>query len=225
MQGYIKLHRKIITWEWYEEPNVFRLFLHCLLKANHKDKKWRGNLIKRGSFITSLETLSKETRLTIQQVRTSLDKLILTKEINKVATNLSTCIIVNNYHEYQIDNKPVTNEQQTDNKRITTTKNDKNDKNDNNDKNDKKRKRPPLNLKWITIDDLQRWLDKKQSEGHIFTIDIALALEKCKNHYQAETRYIGTAYNWIMQQQEWFNEKETKHGKLTGAEWARQQKT
>jgi len=74
MEGWIKLHRGLLEWEWYDEPNVFRLFLHCILKANHSDKSWRGSVIKRGEFVTSLQNLSSETKLSVQQVRTCLKK-------------------------------------------------------------------------------------------------------------------------------------------------------
>lgn len=131
-QGWIKLHRKILDWEWYDDPKTFRLFIHCLLKANHKDKKWRGNKISRGSFITSLNNLSLETGLSLQQVRTCLDKLESTNEINKASTSVNTCVTIINYDDYQSDNTPITNDQQTSNKRVTTTKNEKNVKNDNN---------------------------------------------------------------------------------------------
>ena len=50
--GWIKIHRQIIEWEWYDEPNVMRLFLHLLLKANHKDKNYRGKVIKKGMLLT-----------------------------------------------------------------------------------------------------------------------------------------------------------------------------
>ena len=30
--GYIKLHRKIVDWEWYDDLPVFRLFIHLPLK-------------------------------------------------------------------------------------------------------------------------------------------------------------------------------------------------
>ena len=78
MEGWISLHRKMIDWEWYNEPNTIRLFLHCLLKANHQDKKWRGIDIKRGSFVTSYAKLADELELSIQNVRTALNNLKLT---------------------------------------------------------------------------------------------------------------------------------------------------
>ena len=57
-QGWIKLHRKFLKWEWYDDINTSRFFLHCLFRANHKDKKWRGTMIKRGQFISSLSKLA-----------------------------------------------------------------------------------------------------------------------------------------------------------------------
>lgn len=79
--GWIKIHRQMLEWEWYGDINTSRLFIHCLLKANHKGKKWRGLDIKRGSFWTSLDTLSDETGLSKKCVRTSLDRLKATCEL------------------------------------------------------------------------------------------------------------------------------------------------
>lgn len=133
-KGYIKLYRSLLDWEWYSDINTTRLFLHILFKANHIDKKWHGNMIQKGSFITGMSKLSQETKLSVQQIRTSLNKLKSTNEITSKSTNEFTLITVEKYADYQCadneDNKPInkpinkriTNEQQTDNKRITTTK-------------------------------------------------------------------------------------------------------
>lgn len=139
-QGYIKLHRKIIDWEWYDDINTKTLFIHILLMVNFEDKKWRGELVKRGSFITSYQSLATQTGLTVQQVRTSLKKLITTNDVTKVTSNKNTVIIVPNYNLYQslqqadehTNNNEVTIKQQTSNKQVTTTKNEKNKKNDKN---------------------------------------------------------------------------------------------
>lgn len=121
-EGWIKIHRKITEWGWYNDSNVVTVFFHILISANWEDKQWMGQTIKRGSFITSLDRFSSECGLTVQQVRTALDKLLYTEEINKQTTNKFTLITVNKYDEYQDINKQTTNKQQTDNKRITTTK-------------------------------------------------------------------------------------------------------
>ena len=82
-------------------------------------------MIERWSFLTSNSTLSKETWLSVQQVRSSIKKLESTSEVTKEWHTTYTIIKLNNYDKYQSDNKqdnkPVTNEQQTSNKRVTTT--------------------------------------------------------------------------------------------------------
>ena len=134
MQGFIKLHRQITEWEWYSNINVCRLFIHCLLKANHKDNKWQGIVIERGSFITSIENLAFETGLSGQQIRTALNKLKSTGEITSKTTNRYSVISIKNWDMFQVDNKQdnkqITNKQQTDNKQITTNNNDKNEENE-----------------------------------------------------------------------------------------------
>lgn len=133
-EGYIKLYRKFVTWEWYDDINTSRLFLHLLFTVNWQDKKWHGIEVKRGSIITSLSKLSEETGLTVDQVRGSLNKLISTNEITKQTTNRYTVINVVKYGDYQINDKdnpkqntmPLTNQApsnpQTDTKQTPTTK-------------------------------------------------------------------------------------------------------
>lgn len=136
-QGFIQLHRNILEWEWYTTPNVLKIFIHCLLKANHSDKNWKGIEIKRGAFISSIEQLSVENGLSVQQVRTAIEKLIATNCLTKSSHSRYTVFTVVNYDYYQssnkLVNKQITNKQQTNNKQITTTNNDNNDNNVNND--------------------------------------------------------------------------------------------
>jgi len=124
--GFIKLFRSIRQWEWYKEPNTSHLFIHIILSANHVKKNWKGRTINRGQFITSGESLIKETGLSIQKVRTSLKRLKKTGEILTESTNENTLITVVKYEVYQQNdkepNKQITNKQQSNNKRVTTTK-------------------------------------------------------------------------------------------------------
>ena len=121
---YIKLHRKLIEWEWYDNANTMRLFIHCLLKANWKSGSWHGIEYQPGQFITSLETLVKETGLTTQQVRTALNHLISTGEVTSSQQGKCRVITINKWSDYQgnnkEDNKKVTRKQQGCNKVVTT---------------------------------------------------------------------------------------------------------
>jgi len=124
-KSWVAIYKSFLKWEWYDDINVRILFLHILLKANYVDKEWHGKIIHRGEFITSLEHLSSEACLSIQQTRTAITKLKSTNEITYSGTPNYSRVKVNNYDKYQTYNKPInkriTNEQQTNNKRATTT--------------------------------------------------------------------------------------------------------
>ncbi len=140
--GFVKLHRKILKWEWYDDPNTMRLFIHLILLANHQTRQWRGVTIGRGQLITSIGSLAKDLKLTNQNIRTLLKKLKKTQELTIKSTNKYTMITINKYCTYHDDkaktnkqtNNQLTNNSQTTNKQtnnqLTTTKEYKEDKND-----------------------------------------------------------------------------------------------
>lgn len=134
MTGWVKLHRKMLDWEWYDDPNTFRLFITLIMMANHADKKWRGATIKKGSMITGLYSLSKKTGLSVSQLRTSINKLILTGEVTSKTSNKYRVITISNWEVYQQDDKQddkqLTDKSQASDKQVTTNKNDKELKND-----------------------------------------------------------------------------------------------
>lgn len=153
MEGWIKVHRKLVDWEWYNDINVKVVFLHLLLTANHKEKQWKGQTILRGQKLTSIEHLADDVGLTFQQTRTALKKLKSTHEITIKTTNKNTLITIEKFNNYQFeideDNKQnnkqfnnlITNNQQTNNKQITTNKNEKNNNNDNKKKEKNKKRK------------------------------------------------------------------------------------
>lgn len=126
---FIKVYRKFMEWEWYTDVNTKTLFLHCLLRANWKAGSWKGINYRPGEFITSLPSLAEESGLSVQQVRTSLEKLISTGEITSKTTDSVTgrkltrnrIITVNNWDEYQVDNSQINgqNNRQKDSKKPT----------------------------------------------------------------------------------------------------------
>ena len=125
-KGFIQLHRSLLEWEWYDDKNTKILFLHCLLKANYKDKNYRGKTIKRGSFLTGRDVLKNELGLSVQQIRTSLTKLKSTNEITIKSSSQGTIIEVVKYNDYQEITNKATDEQPTNNQQVTTTNNSNN---------------------------------------------------------------------------------------------------
>lgn len=137
--NFVKIDRKILSWGWYTDPNTCHLFLHCILRANWKPGEWKGVHYERGQFITSLASLSRDTGLSIQQVRTAIKHLELTGEITRTKTPKFTVITVKKYDVYQSDNrvsnKQLTSSQQGSNRQSTTVQEEKNNKEGEENKN------------------------------------------------------------------------------------------
>lgn len=101
MSGFIKVARKMLTWEWYTDINVKVLFFHLLLKANWCEGRFQGYVVPRGSLVTSVDALCTETGLSIKQVRTAMAKLEKTGEVGKQTTSKFTIISITHYALYQ----------------------------------------------------------------------------------------------------------------------------
>ena len=149
--GYVKIFRTFIDWEWFQKPEMVQLWLYLLLKANYQDAKIQGKTIKRGQLFTNLAKITAETGLSTQTIRTCLNRLKSTGEITTESTSKGTLINIENWDKYQIEiddsntesneqiNKPLTNDQQTTNKRLTNASYyKKKEKNGKNGKNIKK---------------------------------------------------------------------------------------
>lgn len=105
--NWIMLSRKITEWEWHKDKNVMLLWIHLLAMAEYKDNEVSGMLVKRGQLYTSLAELSGISGLSLQEVRTSLKKLIatgsLTSESTSGATRQGRIITISKYECYQGD--------------------------------------------------------------------------------------------------------------------------
>jgi len=187
--GWIKLHRKITDWEWYDDPNTFRLFMHLLVTANHKPKKWRGVVIPSGSKLTGLYSLSEQIGLSPQQIRTALKKLKSTNDITIKSTNKYSIISIVKWEKHQIhkqtNNKQVTNQQQTNNKQVTTNKNDNN--------GNKERKE---SLEIPRFIDGDTWLDfVKHRGGSKFTKLMAVRIVNQLTEWHGKGHDVNTVLN------------------------------
>jgi DNA-binding helix-hairpin-helix protein with protein kinase domain len=191
MSGWIKIHRQIIEWEWFTDTTTFRVFLQLLLKANHKEKKYRGMVLKVGTIITSRDILALETRLSVQQVRTALDKLKSTNEITIKTSSQGTIIEVVNYSKYQLATNEVTNKQPINNQQVTTNKND---------KNNKENIYREFQHLFITEDEVKKLLDK-----HTITQinDVLNDIENYKQNTKYKSLYL-TAVKWLQKNEPTF---------------------
>ncbi len=119
--GWIKIQRQMLDWEWWDDAKTVKLFIWLILKANHETGKWKGNVIERGQLITGRLEMVKELSMTAQEIRSRLTSLKSTSEITIKTTNKFSLITVNNYSKYQDSNQQINsqNNQQTTNKQPT----------------------------------------------------------------------------------------------------------
>lgn len=99
--GYIKLWRSMLTWEWYDDPPTLVVYVHLILSANIDQVLWHGIDIPRGSLVSSYSKIAKRTGLTIQQARTAINHLETTGEVTRSAYPKFTVFTLNNYDKFQ----------------------------------------------------------------------------------------------------------------------------
>lgn len=113
--GWIKLWRQFYKWEWFDDSHTVHLFIFLLLRASHKNTRYRGFEIRRGQVVFGLNATSKITKISVRSIRTSLNRLISTGEVTRRTTNQFSIITLCNYDAYQsTDNKnDIQNDSQT----------------------------------------------------------------------------------------------------------------
>ncbi len=101
MKGWVRLYRDFLSWGLYKDSPSKDVFIHILLNAAYKEFNLNGFIVRRGFWITSVRQIATETGLSVQQVRTALEKLEATQAITRTATHRATLIGVVNYDFYQ----------------------------------------------------------------------------------------------------------------------------
>lgn len=98
--NWIKLYRKICDWQWYQDAKMVHLFVHLMLKASIMKG---SDLSDSWQLCTSLRILSKETGLSLQNIRTCIGKLQRTGEITfrTLPTHQQSIITICNSDSYQ----------------------------------------------------------------------------------------------------------------------------
>jgi DNA-binding transcriptional regulator YhcF (GntR family) len=91
----------LLEWEWIDDPSVLVVWIHCLLAANWKDYRYHGEVIPRGSFLTSSRSFAERCNLSERTVRRCFEKLEKSGEIERQVTHRGTLVKVRNYAAFQ----------------------------------------------------------------------------------------------------------------------------
>lgn len=144
--GYVKLWRSLLTWEWHDDAPTVSVYIHLILLASINTSTWHGVEIPRGSLVSSYSKIASQTGLSFQQARTAVKHLISTGEVTMSAHPKFTVFTLNNYDKFQdltrkSTSKPQAKQQANSN---VPTSNQQQYKNINNIKKEEGRSTPPL---------------------------------------------------------------------------------
>lgn len=149
MEGWIKVHRKILDSHVFGNPELFKLFMLCLLRANHKKRYVHINGVSNpvevtpGQFVTGREALHRQyysmplnDEKTPRTIWRWMEKLEKRGALSIKSANKYSIITIVNWDKYQKTNSDVQqNDQQpssscpTDDQQVSTDKNVKNAQN------------------------------------------------------------------------------------------------
>ncbi|EOH58841.1 hypothetical protein [Enterococcus mundtii] len=142
--GYIKLYRKVTSSFVWTNSDMFKLWILCLMKASHEDRKFLFNgqevRLTSGQFVTGAHAIAKEYNEGVPSDKAIAWRTLWrwlkkfeNEELLTIQSNARYSVItIINWSDYQSSDKPVTSDGQSNDKPVTTNKNDKNDKNDKN---------------------------------------------------------------------------------------------
>ena len=101
MSGFILLFRQSIDSEVFQDPHLWHLFSWCLLRANYKDKIFKGQLICRGSFVSGRFSASEQLGIAPS---TYYERLNALRDMGCISIDPSTqfsIITIEKYEQYQ----------------------------------------------------------------------------------------------------------------------------
>lgn len=103
MDGWVKLHRKLIDSQVFGDDKALRVWIWCLCKANFKAKFWKGQDVPAGAFICGRKSGAQETQLTESSFYRALQKLETWGMIELSSKSKWTTVKVLNYMAYQTE--------------------------------------------------------------------------------------------------------------------------
>ena len=103
MQGYIKLHRKILDNGVFADAELLKVFVWCILKANTTSNVVYGRKVDVGQFLTGRLTASEELHIKPSTIYKRLQKLKQQGYINLNSKTKNTLVTVINYKSYQLE--------------------------------------------------------------------------------------------------------------------------
>ena len=117
--GFVKLPNELTEWAWYNDNNTLAVYVRLIFGAAWKDREYKNVHLKRGQIITTIPQIAEQSNLTVQQVRTVIDRLKSTGKITVERTSKFSIITLTEYDCDAVSNSQATVQQQTNNSQAT----------------------------------------------------------------------------------------------------------
>ena len=103
-ERWVKLHSKLLEWEWFKDGYTLRVFIYMLFDASHKKEKRYGIDLEAGMVATNVPLIASMTQMSENWARRSLNNLLKTGELVLVGEKSSSRFRVYriaNWRKYQ----------------------------------------------------------------------------------------------------------------------------
>ncbi len=121
--GFAKIPNDLTEWAWFNDNNTLAVYIRLILGAAWRDREYKNVSLKRGQIVTTIPQIAEQSNLTVQQVRTVIDRLKSTGKITVERTSKFSIITLIEYDCDAVpnsqDNSPTTAKQQSDNSQAT----------------------------------------------------------------------------------------------------------
>ncbi len=121
--GFVKLSSDLTEWAWINDNNTLAVYVRLILGAAWNNRQYKNISLERGQIATTIPQIAEQSGLTVQQVRTVLDRL---KSTGKITVERTSKFSIITLIEYDCDtdinsqnNLQITDKQQTNNRQTT----------------------------------------------------------------------------------------------------------
>jgi hypothetical protein len=180
MEGWIKLHRKMLIDPVFSNEKGLKVWIWCLLKANHKEKSLyigrQKESLESGQFIFGRNKASEELEMSGSTIWWWMSQLEVDRYIDIKKTSKYSVVSILNWKTYQRLDSKVDNRSNHKKQQIDTNKNVKNVKNvkkyihlkdlDEKDFQEIAEKyKVPVSFVISKYDDMELWVGEKAGRG------------------------------------------------------------
>lgn len=101
LTGFVKLHRSLLRFRWFQNRETLQVFLYLLLCASFRCMSVDGVALAPGQVIVGRKSVAAACGLSERQVRTALSHLKSTGTIAVQSTNKYSVVTLTGWEKYQ----------------------------------------------------------------------------------------------------------------------------